>query len=119
MKLDVRTPRDIAQAAEIIATLPAEKRWQIEVKEWRGKRTSAQNRLLWVVYTAIAKATGHTPEEVHEAMKAKFLPPRVVKIGGEEVEIPPTTTATDVPEFSEYVERVVSFAATELGVNPL
>jgi len=118
VRLDVRKPADLARAAEVIATLPANKKWQIEVKEWRGKRTNSQNALLWVIYTAIAKATGHTPEEVHEAMKAKFLPPRVISLGSEEVTIPPSTTATDVPEFSEYVERVVSFAATELGVNP-
>lgn len=118
MRLDVRKPADLERAAQMIATLPPNKKWQIEVKEWRGKRTNAQNRLLWVIYTAIAKATGHTPEEVHEAMKAKFLPPRVIELAGEPVTIPPSTTATDVPEFSEYVERVVSFAATELGVNP-
>lgn len=117
MRFDVRKPEDLQRAAEVIATLPSNKKWQIEVKEWRGKRTNAQNRLLWAIYTAIANATGHTPEEVHDAMKAKFLPPRVISLGGEEVTIPPTTTATDVPEFSEYVERVQSFAATELGVQ--
>lgn len=118
MKLTTRNSTDLAQAAEVIATLDPKRKWRIEVTEDRKKRSSEQNRLLWAVYTAIANATGHTPEEVHEICKSMFLPPRVVAIAGKEVTIPPTTTDKDVPEFCEYVERVQSWAVTELGVQP-
>lgn len=117
MKLTARNPRELAQAAEIVSTLDPKRRWIVEVREQRAKRTNPQNRLLWAIYTRIADATGYTPEEVHEAMKAKFLPPRVIQLGTAEIEAPGSTADQEVPEFSEYVERVTAFAATELGVQ--
>jgi hypothetical protein len=112
-----RNARELATAAEVVSTLDPSRRWVVEIREQRSKRTGPQNRLLWAIYTAIADATGYTPEEVHEAMKAKFLPPRAVALGKEEVEVPGSTAVLEVPEFSEYVERVQAFAATELGVQ--
>ena len=117
MKLQTMSPRDLEQAVQIVQTLDPTRRWRIEITELRAKRSTSQNRLLWAVYTAIANATGHTPEEVHEAMKAMFLPPRVVQIAGKEVTIPPTTTESDTREFSDYVERVQAFAQSQLGVQ--
>jgi hypothetical protein len=107
MKMTARTSSDLQRAAEIISTLP-EGRYEIEVVKRRVKRSGAQNRLLWAIYTAIADATGHTPEEVHEACKAKFLPPEVLVSG--------STAKRDVAEFSDYVERVQSWAQNDLGV---
>jgi hypothetical protein len=116
VKVTARTPADLQRAAEMIATLPAGK-WEIEVVRRREKRSGQQNRLLWAIYTAIADATGHTPEEIHDYFKHKFLPPRVIELGGEAVEVPGSTAIQDVPAFSEYVERVQAFAASELGVQ--
>lgn len=117
MKVTARTPADLQRAAEMIATLPAGK-WEIEVVRRREKRSGAQNRLLWAIYTAIADATGHTPEEIHEACKAMFLPPEVVKLGEREVLVSGSTAKRDVPEFSDYVERVQAWAQNEMGVQP-
>lgn len=116
MKLTTRNEADLQRAAEAIATLPPKRHWRIEVSEFR-KRSGPQNRLLWAIYTAIANATGHTPEEIHEAMKAKFLPPKVIELAGSEVTVSGSTAEQDVMAFSEYVERVQSFAASELGVQ--
>lgn len=116
MKLTARTPADLQRAAEMIATLPAGK-WEIEVVRRREKRSGAQNRLLWAIYTAIADATGHTPEEIHDYCKRRFLPPRVIALGEAEIEVPASTAVQDVPAFSDYVERVQAFASNELGVQ--
>lgn len=116
MRLTARSATDLARAAEIIATLPAKKTWHIEVSEFRHKRTDAQNRLLWLVYTGVATATGHTPEEIHEACKAMFLPQKVLAIGEKSVTVSGSTAEQDIPAFSEYVERVRAWASNELGV---
>lgn len=113
--MTARTAADLQRAADIISTLP-EGRYEIEVVKRRVKRSGAQNRLLWAIYTAIADHTGHTPEEIHEAAKALFLPPEVVKIGGKEVTVSGSTAKRDVAEFSDYVERVQSWARNDLGV---
>jgi hypothetical protein len=117
MKMDCRTPADLVKAVSIVAGLDTERQWTIEVTERRHKRNTAQNRLLWAIYSGIASATGHTAEEIHEACKRMFLPPQLVKLGTAELEVPASTTKLDVPEFSEYVERVQSWAANEFGVQ--
>lgn len=113
--MTARTPADLKRAAEIITTLP-NGRWEIEVVRQRARRSGDQNRLLWAIYTGIADATGHTPEEVHEAMKALFLPPRTIALRDKQITAPGSTAVLDVAEFSDYVERVQAWARTELGV---
>lgn len=115
MRMTALNERDLKQVAEIITTLPAGK-WDIEVRKLRDKRTTEQNRLLWAIYTAIAEETGHTTEEIHEAAKALFLQPEVLKIGKREVTVSGSTTKRDVAEFGEYIERVQAWAVNELGV---
>lgn len=117
MKVTTRGARDLEQAAEMISTLDPKRKWRIEVSEFRIKRTNPQNRLLWAIYTGIANMTGHTPEEVHEACKAMFLPPKTIDLGEKELQVPGSSAELDVAAFSDYVERVQSWAATELGVR--
>lgn len=102
--------------AELILGLSPEKPWRVEVIQHRAKRTNEQNKLIWALYTEIARGTGHTAEEIHEAMKAKFLPPRQITVGDQVLMVPGSTTKQDTLEFSEYVERVRAWAASELGV---
>lgn len=118
MKFTTRHANDLKQAVEIVSTLDPTRKWTIEITEAKKKRSGDQNRLLWAIYTAIANATGHTPEEIHEACKAMFLPPETIKVGAREVVVSGSTTKRDVSEFSDYVERVQSWAQNELGVQP-
>lgn len=116
MKLTTRNKFDLAQAAQIVATLPAEKQWRVEVTELKARRSLAQNRLLWAIYTAISNATGHTTEEIHEACKAKFLEPKVIALGKEAVTVSGSTAQQERPEFSDYVEKVCAWASQEFGL---
>lgn len=117
MKFTTYNATDLKRAAEVVATLDPKKRWRVEIVPLKAKRSSPQNRLLWAIYTGIANATGHTPEEVHEACKAMFLPPKTIELAGKELTVPGSTAEQDVPAFSEYVERVQSWAANDLGVT--
>lgn len=81
-------------------------------------RSSNQNRYLWsVVYQLIAEHTGHSSEEVHAFMKARFLPRRFIKIGGREELAEKSTTDLTTAEFEEYAMRVRVFASQELGIQ--
>lgn len=82
------------------------------------KRSNSQNRYLWgVLYKAIADESGHSSEEVHEFMKARFLPRQFIVINGEEMQAHKSTTQLTVPEFAQFVDQVSAFAATELGIT--
>lgn len=110
-----RGASQLQQMADVIRALGPQEPWEVEVRPYKVKRTGAQNKLLWAIYTEIAAETGHTPEEIHEAMKAKFLPRRVVTVGNEELVVLGSSAKLDVKEFSDFVEQVQMFAA-ELGI---
>lgn len=84
--------------------------------EYRARSTQS-NRYLWaVVYGALAEWSGHEPEEIHEAMKAKFLSRRVLTMpDGSTVEVVGSTAVLDSKAFGEYVDQVIRYAA-ECGV---
>lgn len=81
-------------------------------------RSGQQNRYLWgVVYSAIAAETGHSPEEIHDACKAMFLPRDFIAVGRRDIEVTKSTTKLSTVEFSDYVERIRSWAGTELRLS--
>jgi hypothetical protein len=67
-------------------------------------RTPQANRFYWSIMATIADATdgGFTPEELHAAMKQRYLDGR-------------STTELTRAEFSEYCEAIVRWAEA-LGV---
>lgn len=109
-------PEQLQRAADIVRALAPDTRWCIAISEHRAQRTPEQNKLLWAIYTEMAESTGHTPAELHEAMKKKFLIPQVVKVGKDEIQVPGSSRKLDTKEFSQFVERVAQFASEELGI---
>lgn len=105
----------LQRCADIIRALDPKHPWDIRVKQYRKKRSTEQNARLWWLYTEMAKETGHTPDEIHEAMKAMFLPPRTVELGNETVQVPPSSADLQTLEFAEFMQQVETFAVSELG----
>jgi hypothetical protein len=104
-------------------------RWRGALARMRGRDVTIQIRresvrrslkanayYWWGPIGALASWSGHEPDEIHEAMKAKFLPRRqVILPTGEVLDLPPSTATLDVEAFSLYVNQVIRFAA-ENGV---
>lgn len=107
---------ELERAAQVIRGLNPSKPWRITIAQHHAKRSPEQNKLLWAIYTEIAKETGNDPEDIHEAMKGRFLPPVVVKLGSDEIAVNGSSAKLDTMEFSQFVERVTAFAASELGI---
>jgi len=86
---------------------------EVIVRKVRSQRSGKQNRYYWpVVVGLLAEHCGYTPEEMHEALKWKFL--------RTEVDSPlPTvrsTTSLSTVEFEEYQEQIRIWASSDLGV---
>lgn len=111
-----RGPTQLEAIARTILGLSPDKPWRVQLTPHRAKRTTEQNALLWAIYSEIAKGTGHSAEEIHEALKAHLLPRRQVTLGDEVLDYPGSTAVLDTGDFSDYVERVRAWAASELGV---
>lgn len=89
----------------------------VSVQKKRRRRTIKQNA--WyngVILPLISEKTGETTEAVHEAMKMHFNV-RIITIGRMVIPIPGTTTTMTTTDFSEFIERVRAFAASELDLN--
>ena len=46
----------------------------IQIKQYRKKRSLAQNRTYWMILQCIADQIGDNKEDIHEAYKRKYLP---------------------------------------------
>lgn len=102
-----------------IAALNIDKPWAITIEPYRKKRTLSQNALMWKWINEVAQyvheATGQDSDDVHEFFKVKFLPARIVELGGEIIEWR-TTTRLTTAEMSEYMNKIYAWVTTELGL---
>ncbi len=85
---------------------------QIVVEAPRPVRSGQQNRYYHLYLNVISQETGNDADDLHEWAKRKFLPSRFIKVNGEEMRIPGSTTTLTKVEFGEYMERIC--AATEV-----
>lgn len=111
-KGDVRQ-MTLTRILQRISTLPATRAWAVEVKEYRERKTDAQQGYLWgVVYPTIANFCGCGPKDVHRDLGRLFL------FDGESHGIARvrSTSDFDVVEMSHYLDQVIAWAAVELGV---
>lgn len=106
----------LRKVAEIVAGLNPAVAWRIEIVRHRERRSLSQNKRYWCAITELANETGYSKDEMHEAMKLKFLPPVVVEIGAECVTVSASSAKLDRKVFADYMERVIAFAATEFGI---
>ena len=98
------------------------------IVEWYdadSKRTLEQNKLLWVgAYQPIANYlsdyTGSliTTDMVHEICKDRFLPPLLVpRKDGTFKKYSGSTRKLNKQDFADYLEKIWSWGASELGVQ--
>lgn len=86
-------------------------------------RSLAANAYYWAgVVGTISEHTGYTPDEVHELLKAKFLPKKVTLSDAngeivEEVVIGVSTTKLNKIQFGEYIEAIRQWAAETLDLD--
>lgn len=87
---------------------------ELVIRKRRIKRSDKQNRY-WhgVVVATLAEHCGYTRDEMHDALKAKFLGTEDLTTGLRRIG---STTKLSTTEFAELTERVMVWAITDLGV---
>lgn len=88
----------------------------IEVKKNRAIRSLSQNKYYHAILNIIAIDTGHTHEELHEAMKMKFNCSVIFFPKGGSQIISKTTSNLDSLEFTTYINQVKNWALNEFGI---
>lgn len=96
---------------------------EIEVSRRRATRSINQNAYYFgVVLQLISDYTGYTVDELHDAMKAKFIPKKLAFCDGngvvqDELVLGGSTRKMTTIEFHDYIEQIRRFAAESLDVN--
>lgn len=86
--------------------------YRITIEEISASRTNEQNRFYWAILNDIADQTGNTSDDLHETFRAMFLtdrgatPPRIR-----------STTELDVREFITYIDQILAYVGTEMGIT--
>ena len=87
---------------------------EVTLRKARKKRTLSQNAWYWsTIVTLLAEAAGYEHEEMHEALKIKFLTIR----GETPLPTVRSTTELTTAEFTEYAEQCRRFGAEFFGIN--
>jgi len=111
------TNADTAAVTAYLQKLSPAKEYDVTVSIHRRNRTVPQNRLYWLHVTCVADETGSDRNEVHAELKRLYLPSEsVTGMYGETIVRPVSTTKLDTAQFSAYIEKVVAFASSTLGI---
>ena len=78
----------------------------IKVEIRKPKRSELQNSFYWMYLGLVSVSSGHTPKEIHDWAKGKFLTTGILEIFGDKVRKMSSTTTLDRIEFGEYLARI-------------
>lgn len=106
---------DRAVAVKALNALDVTKPWFITIKRETKKRSLNANSFYFVIVELIAKETGNSIDDTHEALKGMFCPMREVRVG-DRVEHVRSTAKLEVADFSAYLDAVIAFATSQLGI---
>lgn len=95
------------------------KKYSVEVKEYRKKRTTSQNALMWMWLDGIAKEVGreigYDKDDMHEVFMEMFLVPKIITIKGVDYK-KYSTKDLNTKEMSEYMDAISRFAVSEWNI---
>jgi hypothetical protein len=91
--------------------------YEIKVAKIENKRTLASNRLYWLYLTCISQETGNDKNDLHEFFKHKYCYWNEINMFNESLITIKSTTTLTTKQFTEYIEKIIIFACTELGIT--
>ena len=101
---------------QYIDRLPEGKKYEVEVNLCRKRRTIDQNSLYWLWLNCLEAETGNDINTLHDFFKQTYLGLKQTLCFGKQVIREVTTTDLNTAEFTDYLNKVQAFAASECGV---
>ena len=108
-----------AHCVDFIRSLPEDKAWTVEVKEYRKNRTSEQNRYLHAVpLKIICDYTGYDLDDMKTYLCGEWTGWQTYEIMGQKKKRPvKTTSEMTVDEMSRFIEWIPFWAARTLDLT--
>lgn len=101
---------------EYIDKLPLDKKFEIDIKLRRERRTIPQNSLLHLWFKCIEDETGQDSESVKLLCKEMFLGYSEINIFGRVAYELISTAALNTLQMNEFMAKIQAWAASELGI---
>ena len=101
-------------AKDYIDNLPTNRKWKVEICEYRKKRSLDQNSYIHAVpFPIFIDYTGNSLEEIKAILCGLFIGTEKVTILGEEIERPiKTTSQMNTLEMTKFIEWMQWFGST-------
>lgn len=113
----VTDKRGRARVVTMLSSLPVDGRgWDVLVRQWTSRRTSAQNRAYWRTVNNVSRWSGHSPREVHEFLIKEFMPEKAHLLKQADVEF---FSGLSQREFTWLLDAVTAFIDCDLGMSEL
>ncbi len=89
------------------------KRFQLSLQREKNARTLSQNRYYWgVIIEILSDVFGYDKEEMHEALKFKFLK----KYGDTDLVTVGSTAKLSIAGFADYIDEIIRWASVEYQI---
>lgn len=112
--IDTPTKRD--RAVAWLSKIPVDETLELTLKPYAPTRSEVANRRYWKIVQTIAEHTGHDKDELHCALKARFLGVATVELDGKTVEVPKSSAKLKSKEFAAYAEQCEQWMVETLGI---
>lgn len=112
----IDSPAKRDRAAAWLGKVPIDEVHELLFRPYKPTRSQQANRRYWKIIGMIAAHTGHDADELHQALKARYLGMSRVELDGKTTEVPRSSAKLKVKEFNEYMERVESWMVETLGI---
>lgn len=118
MDFTIKSESDKLAVISYVSRLPVGKEYEvsIDILDGRPKRTSSQNKLLWMWYGVIAKETGNDVETLHKVFCSKFLGLDIVDVMGQKIAKPKSSSKLKTDEMKVFLDQIEAFAYSELNI---
>ncbi len=95
----------------------AGKRVILSIAAQKKDRSDNENRYYWgVVVKILGDELGYSSDEMHEALKFKFLRMEAEPDGKRRLETVRSTATLKTDEFEDYLDRIRMWAAADMGI---
>ena len=89
----------------------------ITIKPNKMTRSQAQNRLYWMIIEQIRKETFNSKDAIHDHCREEYLTRSTEIVCNKERTVLKSTTELNTKEMGEYIDDVIVFAETDLGIK--
>ena len=110
MRFIIKNNQVLENCIKAIKDIKPEDNMQVEIKPYVAKRSLDQNALYHMWLTVIADYTGYTKDEMHDVMRARYLPLNFRVVDGIKLNELTSTTKLTTKQFGDYMREIEAFA---------